>query len=67
MCLYKILKKHFIGLVEGVDLIFRIVRQISDQDNVSYKIQKSYWYFQIKKFCFCRFCCFNRSKRLLSK
>ena len=42
-----------LGLVEGVDLIFRIVFQISGQDNASYKIQKSYWHFQIKKFCFC--------------
>ena len=54
MCLYKILlkkKKNCSEIVEGGDLIFRIVRQISDQDNVSYKIQKSYWHFQIKKFC----------------
>ena len=38
MCLYKILekKKNNSGLVEGVDLIFRIVFQISGQDNVSY-------------------------------
>ena len=59
-------KKYFSGLVEGVDLIFWIVCQISDQDNVGYKIRKSYWHFQIKKFCFelsimvkCRFCCYN--------
>ena len=41
------------GLVEGVDLIFRIVCQISGQDNVSCKIQKSYWRFQIKSAGFC--------------
>ena len=52
MCLYKILlKKYCSGLVEGVGLIFRLVCQISGQDNVSYKIQKSYWHFQIKKVC----------------
>ena len=44
------LKGYCCGLVEGVDLVFRIVFQISDQDNVSYKIQKSFWHFQIKNF-----------------
>ena len=55
------LKEYCSGLVEGVDLIFRIVCQISGQDNVRYKIQKPYRHFQIKKFCSCQ------SKRLLSK
>ena len=42
-CAYvKFLKKYCSGLVEGVDLIFRIVCQISGQDNVGYKIRKSY-------------------------
>ena len=30
------LKKYCCGLVEGVDLVFRTVCQISGQDNVSY-------------------------------
>ena len=37
-------------------MIFRIVCQISDQDDVatvSYKIQKSRWHFHIETFCFC--------------
>ena len=56
MCLHKILlKKYCSGLVEGVDLILRIVCQISGRGNVSYKFQKSYWHFQIKKFCLRRF------------
>ena len=43
LCLYKILlKKYCVGLVEGVDLIFRRVCQISGQDNVV-QIQKSHW------------------------
>ena len=69
MCLYKILlKKNYCrGLVDGVDIGFRIVCQISGQDNVSYKIQKSYWHFQSKKFGFFCFCCFNWSKKLQSK
>ena len=46
-------KKYCGGLVEGVDLIFRIVSQISGQNDVSYKIQKLYWQFQIKKFYSC--------------
>ena len=58
-------------LVEGVDVIFRIVCQISGQDNVRCKIQKSNWHFHIKKFCSnyveCRYYCYNQSKRLLSK
>ena len=41
-----------------------LVRQISGQYNVSCKVQKSYWHFQIKKFCFCYL---NQSKRLMSK
>ena len=46
MCLYKILfKKIMQWLVEVVDLIFRIVCQISGQGNASYKIQKSDWHF----------------------
>ena len=40
-------------------MIFRIVCQISGQDNVSYKFRKSYGHFQIKKFCSCPLCfCF---------
>ena len=54
MCWYKIrLKKMLQGASWGVDLIFRIVCQISGQDNVSCKIQKSCWHFQIKSFYFC--------------
>ena len=54
MCWYKIrLKKILQWASWGVDLIFRIVCQISGQDNVSCKIQKSYWHFQIKSFYFC--------------
>ena len=39
MCFYKtILKKNIaVGIVEDVDLIFRIVCQISGQGNISYK------------------------------
>ena len=52
MWLCKILfKKYCSGLVEGVDLIFRILCQTSGQDNVSYEIRKPYWHFQMKKFC----------------
>ena len=59
--------KMLSGPVKRVDLILRIVSQISGQDNVSYKIRKSYWHFQVNKFCAYRFCSFNRSKKLLSK
>ena len=42
-CAYvKFLKKYCSALVKGLDLVFRIVRQISGQDNVGYKIRKSY-------------------------
>ena len=34
-------------------MICREVCKISGQDNASYKIQKSHWQFQIKKFCSC--------------
>ena len=51
MCWYKIrLKKLLQWASWGVDLIFRIACQISGQDNVSCKIEKSYWHFQIKSF-----------------
>ena len=40
------LKKNYCSeLVEGVDLIFRLMCQISGLDNVSYKIQTSYRHF----------------------
>ena len=44
MSLYKTLQKNIaMGLlIEGIDLIFRIVCQISGQDNVSYK-SKNYF------------------------
>ena len=54
MCWYKTrLSKILQWASWGVDLIFRIVCQISGQDNVSWKIQKSYWHFLIKSFYFC--------------
>ena len=69
MYLYKILLEQYCRrLVEGVDLIFMIVCQIFGQETVSSKIQKSYWRFQIKKYCcgvligakgYCRNICFN--------
>ena len=46
MCLYKILLQKNIG----VDLIFRIVCEISGQDNVSYKIQNYIGIFRPKGF-----------------
>ena len=58
MRLYKILlkNKYRSGLVEEVGLIFRVVCQISGQDNASYKIHKSYRHFQFQKVCssFCQ-------------
>ena len=54
MCWYKVrLKKILQWASLGVDLIFRIECQISGQDDVSRKIQKPYWHFQIKSFYFC--------------
>ena len=54
MCWYQIrLKKILQWASWDVDLIFRIVCQISGQDNVSCQIQNSYWHFQIKSFYFC--------------
>ena len=54
MCWYKIRLKNIVLWASwGVNLISRIVCQISGQDNVSCKIQKLYWHFQIKSFCFC--------------
>ena len=71
MCLYKILLKTILqwATVKRVDLIFRIVCQISGQDNVNYKILKSFWHFQIKSLVPIiveyRFCYYNRSKDFL--
>ena len=54
LCLYKILlKKYCVGLVEGVDLIFKRVCQISGQDNVSANPKIT-----LAKGC-CRNICFN--------
>ena len=66
MCWCKIrLKKILQWDTLGVDLIFRIVCQISGQDNVL-KLQnpKIILAFSDQKFLFL---CFNGSKRLLSK
>ena len=62
------LKKCCSGLVEGVDLIFRIVCQISGQDNVIYESENLIGIFRSKIFFlvvligakgYCRNICFN--------
>ena len=62
LCRYLLEKMLECGLIEVVDLIFRSVCQISGLDNTSYKIQKSYWYFQIKSFGPVVFVVFNGAK-----
>ena len=53
MCLYKnsSYEKYYRGLVEGVDLVLRIVCQISGQDNAKFQNPKLILAFQVKKFC----------------
>ena len=58
MCLHKILpKKNYSGLVEGADLIFRIVCQVSGQDNVSYKSENCIGKRLLSKYLFYRGFC----------
>ena len=45
-------KKYCNGLVESVDLIFRILCQISGQDNIGYKFQNHIGTFRSKSFVF---------------
>ena len=68
MCLNLFFKKYCCGLVEGVDLIFRIVCQISGQDTVTQVTNpKIILAFSDLEVLFLCYCCFNRSKRLPSK
>ena len=51
MCWYKILLKNIaVGYLGFIDLILRIVRQISGQNNVSCKIQNHIGIFKSKAF-----------------
>ena len=67
------LKKYCSGVVEGVDLIFRIVCQVSDQDNIVTKSKNHIGSFGSKSFVpvifvvligaksYCRNICFNKA------